>query len=60
MSLKPVRKVSAGAIAGVVTTLVLASLKEFGKVQVSGEYAAALTTGLTFIVSWFVRGEAAP
>jgi hypothetical protein len=51
---KPAQKVTAGALAGAVTTIGIWLIKTFGHVEIPGEIGAAITTVLTFIVSYLV------
>ena len=48
------RKVTAGALAGALTVIGGWALREFGGVDLPAEVASAVTTLLTFGVSWFV------
>jgi hypothetical protein len=49
---KPVPKASAALIAGALTTILIAVLAQFD-VEITAEVAAAVTTVLVFIASWF-------
>jgi hypothetical protein len=49
----PVRKVGAGTLAGALTIVGFYVLGEVGDIQPPAEVGAAVTTLLTFVVSWF-------
>ena len=53
---RPNRKVGAGAIAGAITVILVWTLNTFVTVQtpIPPEIASAITTVITFIVSYFV------
>ena len=53
-SATPAQKVTAGAVAGAVTTIVIWVLKAYAHIEVPGEIAAAITTVLTFVVAYVV------
>ena len=50
----PTRKVTAGALAGAVTVLVVAIVEAFG-VTVPAEVASSATTVLAFVASYFIK-----
>jgi hypothetical protein len=50
----PSTKVAAGAIAGAVTTIIIWVLKSYAHIDIPGDVGAAITTVLTFIVSYIV------
>jgi uncharacterized membrane protein len=50
----PAQKVTAGAIAGALVTIAIWLSKTYGHVDIPSEVAAAITTVLTFIVSYIV------
>lgn len=50
----PTQKVTAGILAGAITTIGIWALKSFAKVDIPGEVSAAITTVLTFLVSYLV------
>lgn len=50
----PSQKVAAGALAGALTTIAIWAIKTFAHQDIPGEVAAAITTVLTFIVSYIV------
>ena len=52
LSVKPIRKVAAGALGGATTTVFLWVLKSAWDVNVPAEVASALTVMLTFAVSY--------
>jgi len=52
LGVKPIRKVSAGAVGGATITVALWMLKSVWKVDVPAEVASALTVILTFAVSY--------
>ncbi len=49
----PTRKVTAGALAGAVTTILIAVLGRSG-ISLSNEVAVAITTVVTFVASYFI------
>jgi len=51
---KPAQKVTAGALAGAATAIGIWLIKTFGHIDIPGEIGAAITTILTFIVSYLV------
>jgi putative flippase GtrA len=53
-SLKPTQKVTVGGLAGAVTTIAIWILKTYAKIDIPGEIGAAITTVLTFIVSYLI------
>jgi hypothetical protein len=54
LTAKPTQKVAYGALAGAVSTIVIWLLKTYAHIEIPGEVAAALTTVLTFLVSYVV------
>ncbi len=48
------RKVTAGALAGALSIILVWAIKYFGQVELPAEVASASTTILTFITSYFV------
>lgn len=48
------RKVSAGALAGALSVVVVWVLGEYAEVEIPPEVASAITTVFTFIVAYFV------
>ena len=50
----PSQKVTAGALAGALTTIAIYVVKAAGGPEIPGEIGAAITTVLTFIVSYLV------
>lgn len=51
-SLKPVRKVAAGAVGGAVATILIWVLQESLGRSIPGDVAAAITTVVVFLVSY--------
>lgn len=51
---KPVRKVAAGGVAGAIVTIAVFVLKNFAKIDIPSEVASALTTVVTFLISYIV------
>ena len=51
---KPTRKVSAGLIAGALTTILIGVVNRITELSVTGEEGAALTVLLSFVVSWII------
>ena len=47
----PAQKVTAGALAGALTTIAIWLLKTYAHTEITGEVGAAITTVLTFIVA---------
>lgn len=52
--MNPTRKVGAGALAGALSILLVWSSGAYAGVTIPGEAASAITTCLTFVVSYFV------
>jgi hypothetical protein len=52
--LTPTRKVSAGVLAGALSIILVWGVKTYGGVALDGEIASAITTVMTFLVSYFV------
>lgn len=50
----PTRKVGSGALAGALSILLVWAAKQWGQVEIPGEAGAAITTVLTFVVSYLV------
>ena len=53
-SAKPARKVSVGALVGAVVTLLVWLIETIGKITVPAYIAVALSTLLTFIISYLI------
>lgn len=51
----PSRKVGAGMLAGALSVLLVWAAKEYGGTEIPGEAGSAITTVLTFLVSYFVN-----
>jgi hypothetical protein len=53
----PTRKVGAGALAGALSVILVWCLNSFvlGTTKITPEIASAITTVLTFLVSYFIR-----
>jgi len=51
----PTKKVSAGALAGAVTIILIWVVGEATSTDVPGAVGAAITTILTFVASYFVK-----
>jgi hypothetical protein len=52
ISVKPIRKVTAGALGGAAVTLVLFAIKSMLKTEIPPDVASALTVLLTFGISY--------
>ncbi len=52
-TLMPTRKVTGGALAGAVTTILIAVLSR-SDISISNEVAVAITTLVTFLASYFI------
>jgi len=50
----PAQKVTAGVIAGALTTILVWVLNKYANVKLTGEISAAITTLLSFAVSYIV------
>lgn len=50
----PDRKVTAGALAGALTIVLVWAVQEFAQVVIPGEVASAITMIITFCVSYLV------
>ena len=51
---KPIRKISYGALVGAVVTLVVWLIETLGKITVPAYIAVALSTILTFVISYLI------
>lgn len=56
--MKPTRKVSAGALAGAVSVVLVWAFNAFGGVTVTPEISSAFTTIVAFFTSYFVPESA--
>ena len=52
ISVKPIRKVTAGAAGGAAITVAIWTIKAVWKIEVPAEVAAAMTVLMTFLVSY--------
>lgn len=57
MNWKPTRKVNVGVVTGAIVVAAVWAVQTFSKTTVPAEVASALTTLLTFIVSWVVPDD---
>ena len=53
-SAKPVQKVTAGLLAGAITTILVYAISMLAQVEIPPTVAAAITTLITFLISYMV------
>jgi uncharacterized membrane protein YjjB (DUF3815 family) len=50
----PIRKIQVAALGGAISTLVVFLMEQYGHVQIPAAVATAITTILSFLISYFV------